>query len=63
MPAEVTLSLPASGKPIAADAGFAGVGHPGPGFKLERAEVIMAAERPDFRAEWAGQGSNLRPWD
>ena len=46
-----------------ADDGFAGVGYPGPGFKLERAEVIMAAKRPDFRAEWAVQGSNLRPWD
>jgi hypothetical protein len=42
---------------------FAGVGYPGPGFKLERTEVIMAAKRPDFRAEWAVQGSNLRPWD
>ncbi|MDX6484823.1 MAG: hypothetical protein QOE95_2596, partial [Gaiellaceae bacterium] len=41
---------------------LAGVGHPGPGFELERTEVIMAAKRPDFRAEWAVQGSNLRPW-
>jgi len=29
----------------------------------DRREVIMAAKRPDFPAEWAVQGSNLRPWD
>jgi hypothetical protein len=47
----------------AADAGSAGVGRYGFGSRPDRVEVIMAAERPDFRAEWAVQGSNLRPWD
>jgi hypothetical protein len=29
----------------------------------DRRKIIMAAKPPDFPAEWAVQGSNLRPWD
>jgi hypothetical protein len=43
--------------------GFARYGHHRPAAEDERREVIIGAKRPDFPAEWAVQGSNLRPWD
>jgi hypothetical protein len=46
---------------LAADAGFAGVGHGGSTIGDEPLEVVMAAKRPDFERQWAIVDSNHGP--